>query len=97
MLHLHALAVFLLRFLLPLLLLVVLRSGLSFLQRLFHVLGRLVGLALVVYRHLRAALVGRGDLLRVVGIGVVTVRASFLRVELDVHRGVEALFVGYVL
>ena len=97
MLHLHALIVSLLRLLLLLLLFVVFRSGLPFLQRLFQVLGRLVGLALAVHRHLCAALVGRGDLLRVVGVGVVAVRTSLLRVELDVHRGVEALLVGHVL
>ena len=96
-LHLHALArPFLLIFLLPLLV-IVFRGGLSFLQRFFQVLGRLVGLALVVHGHLRAALVAWGDLLRVVGIGVVTVRATLFRVELDVHRGMEALLVGHVL
>ena len=79
-LHLHALArPFLLIFLLPLLV-IVFRGGLSFLQRFFQVLGRLVGLALVVHGHLRAALVAWGDLLRVVGIGVVAVRASLFRV-----------------
>ena len=36
-----------------------------------------------VHRHLRAALVGRGYLLRVVGVRVVAVRAALLRVELD--------------
>ena len=97
MLHLHALIVSLLRLLLLLLLFVVFRGGLSFLQRFFQVLGRLVGLALVVHGHLRAALVAWGDLLRVVGIGVVTVRATLFRVELDVHRGMEALLVGHVL
>ena len=66
-LHFHALARFL-RFVL-LLLAGGLRGCLTFLQRLFQVLCRLVGLALVVHRHLRAALVGRGDLLRVVGVG----------------------------
>ena len=97
MLHLHALVVFLLRLLLLLLLFVVFRSGLPFLQRFFQVLGRLVGLSFAVHRHLYAALVGRGDLLRVIGVGVVAVRTSLLWVELDVHRGVEALFVGHVL
>ena len=58
MLHLHALIVSLLRLLLLLLLFVVFRSGLSLLQRLFQVLGRLVGLALAVHRHLCAAFVG---------------------------------------
>ena len=96
-LYLHALArPFLLIFLLPLLV-IVFRGGLSFLQRFFQVLGRLVGLALVVHGHLRAALVAWGDLLRVVGIGVVTVRATLFRVELDVHRSMEALLVGHVL
>ena len=97
MLHLHALARFLLRLFLLLLLFVVFRGGLSFLQRFFQVLGRLVGLAFAVHRHLCVALVGWGDLLRVVGVGVIAVRASLLRVELDVHRGVEALFVGHGL
>ena len=96
-LHLHALARSLLRFLLLPLLAVVLGGGLSLLQRLIQVLDRLVGLALVVHGHLRAALVAWGDLLRVVGIGVVTVRATLFRVELDVHRGMEALLVGHVL
>ena len=96
-LHLHALIVFLLRLLLLLLLCGVLRGGLSLPQRLLQVLGSLVGLALAVHRHLRAALVGRRDLLRVIGVGVVAVRASLLRVEPDVHRGVEALLVGHVL
>ena len=96
-LHLHALARFLLRLLLLLLLRGVLRGGLSLPQRLLQVLGSLVGLALAVHCHLRAALVGRGDLLSVVGVGVVAVRASLLRVEPDVHRGVEALLVGHVL
>ncbi len=96
-LHLHALIVSFLRLLLLLLLRGVLRGGLSLPQRLLQVLGSLVGLALAVHRHLRAALVGRRDLLRVVGVGVVAVRASLLRVELDVHRGVEALLVGHVL
>ena len=76
MLHLHALVVFLLRLFLLLLLFVVFRSGLPFQQRLFQVLGRLVGLSFAVHRHLCAALVGRGDLLRVVGVGVVAVRTS---------------------
>ena len=97
MLHLHALVVFLLRFLLQLLLFVVFRGGLSFQQRLFQVLGRLVGLAFAVHRHLCTALVGWGDLLRIVGVGVIAVRTSLLRVELDVHRGVEALLVSHVL
>ena len=73
-LYFHALARFLLRLVLLLLLAGVLRSGLTFLQRLFQVLCRLVGLALVVHRHLRAALVGRGDLLPDVGICFVAVR-----------------------
>ena len=80
-----------------LLLFVVFRGGLSFLQRLFQVLGRLVGLAFAVHSHLCTALVGRGYLLRIVGVGVIAVWASLLRVELDVHRGVEALLVGHVL
>ena len=78
-LHLHALIVSFLRLLLLLLLRGVLRGGLSLPQRLLQVLGSLVGLALAVHRHLRAALVGRRDLLRVVGVGVVAVRASLLR------------------
>ena len=86
-----------LRFILLLLLAGGLRGGLTFLQRLFQVLCRLVGLALVVHRHLRAALVGRGDLLGVVGVRVVAVRTALLRVELDIHRGMEALLVGHVL
>ena len=45
-----------LRLVLLLLLAGVLRSGLTFLQRLFQVLCRLVGLALVVHRHLRCLL-----------------------------------------
>ena len=95
-LHLHALVVFL-RFVLLLLLAVILRGGLTFLQRLFQVLCRLVGLTLVVHRHLRAAFVGRGDLLGVVGVRFVAVRAALLRVELDIHRVMEALLVGHVL
>ena len=58
-LHFHAFVVLLFRLLLLLLLAVVLWGGLTFLQRLFQVLCRLVGLALVVHRHLRAALVGK--------------------------------------
>ena len=95
-LHFHALARFL-RFVLLLLLAGGLRGCLTFLQRLFQVLCRLVGLALVVHRHLRAALVGRGDLLPDIGVRVVAVWASLLRVELDIHRGMEALLVGHVL
>ena len=57
-LHFHALARFLLRLLLLLLLAGVLRVGLTFLQRLSQILCSLVGLAIVVHRHLRAALVG---------------------------------------
>ena len=82
MLHLHALIVSLLRLLLLLLLFVVFRGGLSFLQRLFQVLGRLVGLAFAVHSHLCTALVGRGYLLRIVGVGVIAVWASLLRVLL---------------
>ena len=96
-LHFHAFVVLLFRLLLLLLLAVVLRGGLTFLQRLFQVLCRLVGFALVVHRHLCAALVGRGDLLGVVGVRFVAVRAALLRVELDIHRGMEALLVGHVL
>ena len=96
-LHLHALVVFLLRLLLLLLLFVVFRGGLSFLQWLFQVLGRLVGLALAVHRHLCAAFVGGGYLLCVVRIGVVAIRTTLLRVELDIHRGMETLFVCHVL
>ena len=40
---------------------------------------------------------GRGDLLGVVGVRFVAVRAALLRVELDIHRGMEALLVGHVL
>ena len=94
-LHLHA-VVFLLRLLLLLLLRGILRGGLPFLQRFFQVLGRLVGLALAVHRYLRAALVGGGYFLCRVGVRVVAVRASFFRVEFDVHRGMEALLVGHV-
>ena len=42
-----------------------------------------------VHRHLCAALVGRGDLLGVGGVRFVAVRAALLRVELDIHRGME--------
>ena len=96
-LHFHALARFLLRLLLLLLLAGVLRVGLTFLQRLSQILCSLVGLAIVVHRHLRAALVGRSNLLCIVRVRVVAVRASLLRVELDIHRGMEALLVGHVL
>ena len=61
----------------------VLRVGLTFLQRLSQSLCSLVGLAIVVHRHLRAALVGRSNLLCIVRVRVVAVRASLLRVELD--------------
>ena len=96
-LHFHALARFLLRLLLLLLLAGVLRVGLTFLQRLSQILCSLVGLAIVVHRHLRAALVGRSNLLCIVRVRVVAVRAALLRVELDIHRGMEALLVGHVL
>ena len=75
-LHLHALIVFLLRLLLLLLLRGVIRGGLSLPQRLLQVLGSLVGLAIVVHRHLRAALVGRSNLLCIVRVRVVAVPAS---------------------
>ena len=51
----------LLRLFLLLLLCCVLRGRLPLPQRLRQVLGSLVGLALAVHRHLRAALVGRRD------------------------------------
>ncbi len=37
-----------------------------------------------------------GRLLGVVGVRVVAVRTALLRVELDIHRGMEALLVGHV-
>ena len=59
-LHLHALAslgLFLFSLLLLLLLFLVIGCSLSLLQRLLHMLGCLIGLALVVHGYLRAALV----------------------------------------
>ena len=77
-LHVHSLARFLLRLLLLLLLAGVLRVGLTFLRRRSQILCSLVGLAIVVHRHLRAALVGRGYRLRVVGVRVVAVRGIII-------------------
>ena len=96
-LHFHALARFLLRLLLLLLLAGVLRVGLTFLQRLSQILCSLVGLAIVVHRHLRAAPRWTEQPAVHCQGRVVAVRASLLRVELDIHRGMEALLVGHVL
>ena len=60
-------------------------------------LGRLVGLSLVVHGHLGAAFVGQGYCLPFVRVGVVAERAPFFLVELDVYRRRVALLVGDVL
>ena len=50
-----------------------------------------VGLALVVHGYLRAALVGRCNLLCSIGIVVIDIRATCFTIEFQVHRGFLAL------
>lgn len=90
LLHLHAscLALWLLSLGgLLLLLLLVLRSGLSRLQWLLGVLGRLIGLALLVDGHLHLVLVGRNLLLCLFEVRVGAVGTGLHLVEVELHIG----------
>ena len=66
-------------------------------ERFLQLLGGLVGLPLVVDCNLSLAFFGGSDDLGVVGIGSISVRASFLHVEPDVERGRFSRFVGDIL
>ena len=96
-LHLHALGCFL-RFILLLLLAGGLQGGLTLSAKgSFRFFGASVGVPTLFHRHLRAALVERGDPHRALSGFGHSSTDSPSRVELDIHRGMEALLVGHVL
>ena len=82
------LIVSLLRLLLLLLLFVVFRSGLSFLQRLFQVLGRLVGRSVVVHGILGLAFLGDAHDLVAVGIYPRGLRLTLFGIVLEIDGAV---------